>query len=134
MLYYTISMKAILILLVLLTLGSAHEGIYSEPLSARMAQLSTVIYAINSTEYQTNRCSLCYSNFTSIKQLIGDHILTMVGVDRGISSIIVVFRGSSNLRNWITDEKFIHKAQYEDPNCYACHVHAGFYYSYKKLL
>ncbi|KAF3770910.1 alpha/beta-hydrolase [Cryphonectria parasitica EP155] len=53
-----------------------------------------------------------------------------VAVDPTREEIVVAFRGSSDLRNWIADFDFIEVA-YSD--CTGCYVHDGFYESWKEI-
>jgi hypothetical protein len=62
-----------------------------------MAQLSAAIYNITKADYEGNRCPDCYNGFSVVKEVLGTKILAMVGVDKKLDSIIVVFRGTSNL-------------------------------------
>jgi hypothetical protein len=68
-----------------------------------------------------------------LKQILGNNILSIVGVDPAIKMIVVVFRGSDNIKNFLTDAR-IKKHSYGDEKiCKKCKLHAGFYTSYKKL-
>ena len=48
----------------------------------------------------------------------------------GLSSIIVSFRGSNNLENWITN---LNTIQTDYPGCSKCYIHKGFYDAYKSI-
>lgn len=48
----------------------------------------------------------------------------------GLDAIIVSFRGSSNLQNWIANLNFI-QTSYDD--CDGCYLHQGFGDSYKSV-
>lgn len=59
----------------------------------------------------------------------------MVGVDDELKSVIVVFRGSENAENWLTNLNAIKVQFTDDPiGCKECMVHKGFYEAYKSLL
>jgi hypothetical protein len=58
----------------------------------------------------------------------------MIGVDDELKSVVVVFRGTSNVQNWLTDVGIFSEAYSEDPKCKNCRVHPGFYNSYVKLV
>lgn len=98
-----------------------------------MALLSSAIYNITKADQKSNRCPDCYDDFTPLKQVLGNKVLAMIGVDSKLKSIIVVFRGSSNIRNWITDANILMHSYDEDAKCKKCKVHSGFYKSYQKL-
>lgn len=53
-----------------------------------------------------------------------------VAVDKTRQEIVVAFRGSSDLRNWIADFDFIQVAY---SGCTNCYVHDGFYESWKQI-
>ncbi len=71
-----------------------------------MALLSTAIYNITRADQEGNLCRDCYKGFSVAKQVLGNKVLAMVGVDRKLRSIIVVFRGTSNIENMLTDLQF----------------------------
>ena len=48
----------------------------------------------------------------------------------GLDAIIVSFRGSSNLQNWIANLNFI-QTSYDD--CDGCYIHKGFRDSYESV-
>jgi hypothetical protein len=49
----------------------------------------------------------------------------VMGYDLESNSIIISYRGSSNLRNWIEDFIFF-KTEYDREGCVGCEVHKGF--------
>lgn len=50
-----------------------------------------------------------------------------LGFDPDTNLIVIAFRGSHNIRNWMSDLNFV-KTKY--PVCHNCEVHAGFYNSW----
>jgi hypothetical protein len=76
----------------------------------------TCTYHANFTDIEV------YSNSTYDSQ-------TYVGYNPTDDEIVVAFRGSSNLKNWIADFTF-NKVPYPNPACKNCHVHDGFYTVY----
>lgn len=67
-----------------------------------------------------------------LAQILGNSILAVVGIDASINSVVVVFRGSQNIKNFLTDAR-IRKIDYERHLCKKCELHAGFLTSYRKL-
>jgi hypothetical protein len=95
------------IIFLLIALSLTKDASYSESLSGKMIQLSTAIYNITKANQAANVCPDCYKGFTVLRQILGNKILALIGVDRSMESVIVVFRGSDNLRNWLTDANII---------------------------
>jgi hypothetical protein len=56
----------------------------------------------------------------------------LVGLSQQGPAIVVAFRGSSNLLNWISDLDFPKHTEY--PKCDGCKVHDGFYKAWVALL
>ena len=119
-------------LLLLLVLAAA-EASYDVALASKSIHLSSAIYNITKDNQRNNQCPDCYPGFQVGTQLLGNSILTVVGVDASIKSIVVVFRGSDNIKNFLTDAR-IFKNDYEKNLCKKCELHAGFYKSYRKLV
>lgn len=55
-----------------------------------------------------------------------------VAVDTVRKEIVVAFRGSSDLRNWIADFLFL-QVKYSGTGCSDCYVHSGFYSSWQEI-
>ena len=53
------------------------------------------------------------------------------GYDSNMNAVIVAFRGSSNIPNWISDLNFF-KTSY--PYCSGCEVHRGFFHEWQSLM
>jgi len=73
-------------------------------------------------------CQECTTNFTA-KVFVDKKTSTQAYVGRyvagGTQTIIVAFRGSTDLANWITNLNFPLIREY--PQCHGCKVHEGFY-------
>ena len=54
-----------------------------------------------------------------------------VGYSSSLDRIVVIFRGTEDIKNWIED--FSYK-QVEYPRCVNCKIHLGFYTSYVSIL
>ena len=79
-------------------------------------------------------CKLC-SNLTQLENrtyLQDDvtNVVALVGYHRPLNSIIVMFRGTEDVKNWVEDFSY---AQVYYPRCKGCFVHAGFYASYVSI-
>lgn len=55
-----------------------------------------------------------------------------VAVDTVREEIVVAFRGSADLRNWIADFDFV-LTEYSGTGCSGCSVHDGFYSSWEEI-
>ena len=56
----------------------------------------------------------------------------ILGYDEARNNIIISFRGSEGLLNWLYDFSFP-KSDYSRSGCESCSVHSGFLYSYESL-
>jgi hypothetical protein len=76
-------------------------------------------------------CKLC-PNLTQIEQrtYVQDsitNVVALIGYHRPLNSILIVFRGTEDIKNWVEDFSF---DQVLYPRCKGCFIHAGFYGSY----
>lgn len=62
---------------------------------------------------------------------LGDDTSGYVGYNPAYNEIVVAYRGSSSIRNWITNLEFL-KTDY--PHCGDCEVHKGFYSATMKVI
>lgn len=126
-------MKITLKILILALLVFTQVYGYSEDLSKRMINLSRAVYHISKADQAANRCPQCYKGFTVLKEILGNNILAVIGVDHQLQAVAVSFRGSDNVANFLTDAN-IGTVKYEDDKiCQNCKVHRGFYNSYVRL-
>lgn len=58
--------------------------------------------------------------------------LAVTGYDKTTNQVVLTFRGSSNIENWIENAHFI-KVSYTEHGCSNCEVHEGFLDSYNTL-
>ncbi|KJE98200.1 lipase [Capsaspora owczarzaki ATCC 30864] len=92
-------------------------------------------------QLQAWNCPSCVSNPLikdfSVSAVITDAVLgtqVYVGTLDAIQGILVVFRGSSNIQNWIDDFYFF-QTDFAYPGCPStCRVHRGFYDSYNSTV
>ena len=123
----------VLTTLVLFTL--AREKPYNEWISARMANLSTAIYKVNKEGQPENQCILCYQDFQLKSVVESLTLMAMIGYDKTLKSVVVVFRGSDNTANWVlSDFLALHSLYPKMFSCFGCHVHLGFRNSYAILV
>ena len=57
-------------------------------------------------------------------------VFGFTGFSRDRNMIILAFRGSANIKNWIANIRFVFKSY---PDCEGCSIHKGFYNSYKSV-
>ena len=101
-----------------------------------MLTLSRIAYCEDLASIASWNCSLCreYPQVLSNVSTVSNTSLGMqlfVGVDKsdGINgSILVAFRGSEVLENYIKDLEFSKATPF--PDCDGCHVHRGMYDTY----
>lgn len=79
-------------------------------------------------------CKLC-PNLTTLHQITFiDNNLTntvvLVGYHERLDAILLIFRGTEDVRNWIQDFSYY---QVPYPRCKDCKVHAGFYADYLSI-
>lgn len=82
-----------------------------------------------SSQIQSWNCSRCQHNstvsdFQTTSIVTSMDELAYIGFNSEYKQIIVSFRGSTNLKNWIQNLKFIHTLY---PYCDGCKVHKGFW-------
>ena len=111
--------KAFLFILALLVVTQAG---YDTHVSHQLAGMSLIAYEQVSS-IQAWSCSPCHSyKLTNIKAVSGD-IQWFAGYSETLKGIVLSFRGSSNIPNWITNLS-VGKANYG--KCSGCQVHSGF--------
>ena len=55
-------------------------------------------------------------------------LMVVIGIDREIEGLVIAFRGSDNVKNWILDDFRFYLQKLNDiPRCEGCRVHRGFY-------
>jgi hypothetical protein len=113
------ALKAFLLTLTLLVFTPAA---YDAHISHQLAGMSLIAYEQVSS-IQSWSCGPCKSyKLTSVKAVSGD-IQWFAGYSETLKGIVLSFRGSSNIPNWITNLS-VGKATYS--KCSGCQVHSGF--------
>lgn len=54
----------------------------------------------------------------------------MLGVDHSLQSVIAVFQGTNNTKNWLDDARVLKK---DYKVCKGCKIHIGFYEAFSDL-
>mmetsp|Transcript_23824 Transcript_23824/g.62385 ORF Transcript_23824/g.62385 Transcript_23824/m.62385 type:complete len:309 (-) Transcript_23824:402-1328(-) len=110
----------------------------------KCAQLSSITYCINdmagwTCPYCTNPC-VDQIKLTAVLTNKTSDTHGFVAVDDAAKTLYVAFRGTADLRNWITDLDAITKANVTLPLCGGSDgvaarvlVHSGFYYGFEAL-
>ena len=87
------------------------------------------------SEIKSWSCPVCgpdVHNVTVVQDMERD-LLAFFSVNATSQSIVVAFRGSQSVRNYITDASFWAKTS-AVPGCEACRVHTGFFEGYHAVL
>ena len=122
-----------LLLLSLLSLPTISSSLFSPARATLFARFSQVAYC--STQQLSSGwsgCDACQStdpNFHVTSVIHGDKAKSQVFIGysnttSATGNIVVSFRGSDNLENWIKDLDFPQKKAY--PKCNGCKIHGGF--------
>lgn len=123
------------------TTNSVESTPYNSALANTFVQFSAASYCPKDAIANWT-CALCGSSGTIqsfkpvaivIDELYGTQ--AYIGVMDSIQAIVVSFRGSSNLQNWIDDLYFI-QCDFDYPGCPLdkCRVHRGFFDSYNSTV
>ena len=119
-------MKAItLVLLALFVAVVASEDYYSTKLAQRMIQISSITYESESSILNWN-CSLCKTvsfSHPKVVQNSSNSVFGLIGYSPEYNKIIVAWRGSVDIANWILNFKTTRTSY---PLCSGCSVHVGF--------
>jgi hypothetical protein len=80
-------------------------------------------------------CSVCvkhHPQFTAVTVLHGPQtgLLAITGYNPTSNQIVVAFRGSDNIKNWIADLNYSFT---NFPDCSGCQVHEGFYEAWQEV-
>ena len=119
-------MKVIALVLLALFVGLvASEDYYSAKLAQRMIQISSITYESESSIINWN-CSLCKTvsfSHPKVVQNSSNSVFGLIGYSPEYNKIIVAWRGSVDIANWILNFKTT-RTNY--PLCSGCSVHVGF--------
>lgn len=121
----SIALLAILLLVVV----PAHTS-YSPAIALEMGYLAAASYE-NASSIEAWSCSPCRKYAISEPKVFSNSIggiQGFTGYSHGLNAIVVVFRGSSNIQNWILN---IGTTRSTYPLCSGCSVHTGFYDGYR---
>jgi hypothetical protein len=119
-----------MIKLLLLCAFFAAAATYNARLALDLAYMSDIAYESGSSIAAWN-CSLCHRfNFTGVKMIYNQttSVQGFTGYSPVLNAIIVCFRGSMDVKNWIVN---LDTLQTDHPACKDCKAHKGFYDAYR---
>jgi predicted lipase len=114
-----------------LLIVASHQA-YSSKVASQLAYMSDIAYESEASINAWN-CSLCSAHkLTSVKVFsnTSSDIQGFTGYSATSNAIILSFRGSSNIKNWIINLSF---NQVPYTKCTNCKVHGGFLSAYNGL-
>jgi len=118
------------------------DSAYDPQISRHFASFSSATYCDNVTRLEEWSCGACLEAATplvpgKIKVIDGGQFFNasrvIVGKLKDQHGCLVAFRGTNNLRNWITDFEVWQTHPVSFQACVGCKVHAGFYDTWNKL-
>ena len=101
-------------------------GTYSETLNMYALNISQASYCVESSKYW--ECATCAKSIEIINVVENGGIRVLNGIDVENNKIIISFRGSSNIHNWLDNIQFGHIYPYK--NYPEVSVDKGFYKAY----
>jgi len=104
---------------------------YDSALAHILHKLERVTLCKPASEITDWSCDVCGADMTNVS-VVQDpkrDLLSILGANHTRKTIMVAFRGSQSLRNWIVDFEFWAQ-QGAYPGCSECRVHKGFYEGY----
>jgi len=112
----------------------ATNSAYNETTANHSLMFSLATYCSES-QLESWTCAYCRAikHFTLYKYVTAgtdNSLVALVGYDSGYDQIVLVFRGSDDLPNWVTDFDFV---QVDYPAVAGGRVHAGFYEAWKTM-
>ena len=110
----------------ILCLSSLCLSAYTPKISLELAYMSSIAYESTTSidAWNCPRCSKYHlSNTKSFSNSVGD-LQGFTGYSSTLGGIVLAFRGSSNIQNWIIN---LSTNMVAYPNCNGCKVHNGFY-------
>ncbi len=102
---------------------------YSTPLALELAYMSQVSYedASSIESWSCHFCSKYHIEKPKVFSNSAGGIQGFIGFEKHLKAVIVTFRGSNNIQNWILN---INTGRTSYPTCYGCQVHSGFIQGY----
>jgi len=103
-----------------------NSSVYSETRAKLFFQFSRAAYC-SETQINSWKCKPCADADPTFrgKTFTNSRQETQAFVGSSTGNIVVAFRGSTNIPNWIDNLNFAKKKEY--PKCSGCEVHGGFY-------
>lgn len=126
------SMKIQILVLSLFLLFNISQQAYSSSIASQLAYMSAISYESQATinAWNCSKCSVHRLVNTKAFSNTSSDIQGFTGYSPASNAIILAFRGSSNIKNWIINLSFNQVAY---PKCTNCKVHSGFYSGYNGL-
>ena len=123
----TIAVAAIIVLVVAFSGGTS----YDSATALSRAYYSKVAYCSDQKSLTDWTCKYCESGPNTLESAIvfedkDTAMQTIVGYDGAEKAIALVFRGSSNIQNWILNAELSLVAWENSDGCDGCYVHEGF--------
>lgn len=122
-------MKSIALLSILLFIILPVHTTYSPSIALELGYFSSAAYQ-SPASIESWSCSYCkkypFEDPKVFSNAVGG-IQGFTGYSKGLNAIVVVFRGSSNIQNWIINIEAV-RSTYS--LCSGCSVHSGFYSGY----
>ena len=117
------SPKALVLLLSLVLLTSAA---YETHIAKELAYMSSIAYeSVRTIEgWSCKDCKLYNMEHVKVFNNPAGDLQCFTGYSSTIKGIVLSWRGSSNIANWITNLSF---KQVDYPKCSSCKVHSGFF-------
>jgi hypothetical protein len=126
-----------LVCLFMAACASAHLAVsYEETLAFEALRFAKVATCNSLDEIKLWTCPVCSAASLDFETYwayeSGQDIQGFVGADKSRNIIVIAFRGSKTLANWIANLKF---ARVDSPfkECFNCHVHKGFLDDYNSI-
>jgi hypothetical protein len=122
-------MKSIAFFVILLLVICPTVTSYNASIALELGYLSAAAYE-SAASIQAWNCTYCQKYLVSDVKVFSNAvggIQGFTGYAENLNAVVVVFRGSDNIQNWILN---IWAPRSSYPLCTSCSVHTGFYEGY----
>lgn len=116
--------QSTLLFLLLIALVSSQDYYYT-PLAKKLTQIAAITYESETsiTNWDCEYCKLAVLTDQSIVKNDSNSVFGIIGYSKQYNKIVVAFRGSVDLANWVLNLK---TTRTDYPLCSGCSVHVGF--------
>jgi hypothetical protein len=117
--------------------GDPYDPQYYSPARAQLFMLMSAASYCSKNQIEKWNCAACLAADPNVTAKVYNNVVTGAQAFVGHSNnektdnIVIAFRGSSNIQNWILDLNFPTITAY--PQCKGCLVHKGFYQSWMSV-